>query len=265
MNLVLGTALDYNVSQIRIFVESFKKYHPNEQLALVVSPHNAIFIEYLVKNNVKLVHFETRVFIGTHINNSRFFKYTDFLFDHKLDYDKIFLTDTRDVVFQNNVFENTPEDFLYFFKEDDKATIGENPYNSKWITDVFGDEGLKELADKNIICCGTTLGTMDRILNYTNSMCQLLYNTGVNKPTVFQTNIDQGIHNYLAHIGFATHKYFSIKSNGDIVGTVGLSLEKSPEILVKRNKKLEVNGNIPAVIHQYDRSKDLIEFFNNEK
>ncbi|NBP01548.1 MAG: hypothetical protein EBU90_15685 [Proteobacteria bacterium] len=261
MNLVLGTATKYNIPQVNLFVKSFRKYNKRDRVILLVSLESPPeYFEFLKKYDIDYSFFETYHFVDTHLNNSRFAKYMDILLDSKDTYDKVFLTDTRDIVFQSDPFANLPKEFLYFFEEEKESKIGVNPYNSSWMRMTFGEEVLQELYNSTIICAGTTIGNTKKILDYIGTMLAILHQVKQQNPEAYKVNIDQAIHNFIYyktnHIAGMT-----AKQNGNIVGTIGLTREINLDKIVLKKEGMYVHDMKPAVIHQYDRSEEYTNFF----
>jgi hypothetical protein len=54
-----------------------------------------------------------------------------------------------------------------------------------------------------------------------------------------------------------------MKTNGDIFGTVGLTIIECPEKVLIKDGKIEINRQFPSIVHQYDRSPWLTSFIKN--
>lgn len=262
-NVVLGTALSYGPRELNNFAKSFREFNKEDDIVLIVDKDNRLF-EFFEKYNITPLFFESRFFMDTHINNARFIRYLEFLLDNITKYDRIFLTDTRDIIFQDDPFKDLSFEFMHFFSEDEKATIvSDQQYNTPWIKMVFGDEVYERIKDRRIICAGTTLGSTGNIMKYLNMVVDIFRQLKNKNPNAYRINVDQGIHNFIAH---NTH-YFtegSVKDNGDIVATIGFTLNKSPEKIKIEGDVLYLDGKKPAVIHQYDRSPKLVEMFHKK-
>ena len=76
--------------------------------------------------------------------------------------------------------------------------------------------------------------------------------------------IDQAIVNHIVYTQ-ANQLALTIKSNGDVIGTIGQTVtkEQAVDIVTKQQDHLTVNGHIPPIIHQYDRSPDLTQFYDS--
>jgi hypothetical protein len=73
---------------------------------------------------------------------------------------------------------------------------------------------------------------------------------------------DQGILNFLCNQ--PSKNTYELKNSGDIIGTVGCSIAKpiSSDKITSDGEFIYVNGNKPAVVHQYDRSAQLSEMIS---
>jgi len=263
MNLILGTAFNYSKNDLglKIFVKSWKKYCPEEKLMLVVSPN--IDLEtymWFFENDIEVLFFTAGHYIPTSINDTRFYKYIDVLLE-KNNIANVFLTDTRDVVFQGNLFKEINEKGLHVFLEDHRWTCGSQPFNECMISTVFGEEEVKKLYNSRIICSGTTLGDRNSILEY---MMVLINQRSMNQIIDHHINgikisiLDQGIHNYILHNNIIKHTQHE---NGDGVGTIALT--PKDDIKVLSDGRIETYGFIPSIIHQWDRHKFLIEHLSS--
>jgi hypothetical protein len=177
----------------------------------------------------------------------------------------VLLSDTKDVVFQSNPFVNLPEEFLYFFTEDTHVSIGQNVFNAEWMMRDYGESVFDQIKDLPIICAGTILGSRNHVLHYLTCLLNEMIRMGNNRSPETMV-VDQTITTYLAHLCPQEYLPRTIKFNGDIIGTVGVSISEAEhgrprDEIVFDMGKIYVNGQMPAVIHQYDRNQFLIDYF----
>ena len=174
--------------------------------------------------------------------------YVNYLEINKNTYNLIFHCDIRDTFFQKDVFNyyNSDKPFLGIFLEDGRL---DNEINKKWIIDYVGIQKFKEIQNERIICLGSMLGTYDKFLEFSKAFSKELKENS-------QYN-DQGIANYM----FYYEKYFNdciIKNdNNGFVMTIGLTDREKLNLDLQDNI-LNFNGQIAAVIHQYDRKPDIV-------
>lgn len=262
-NLLLGTAIGYNLQQIKTFILSFKTYNTVDKIILVVNQNTFNQTEtFLKKYNVGVVIAEN--IFNPIINNIRYPFYLEAI--ETENYKNICISDVRDVVFQGNPFENLPEKFLYVFKEDPGYTLGTEPNNSFWMFLAYGEELFNRFRDEHIICGGTLIGSKLEIINYINFVINELTKIQNQSTQNFETIIfDQTPLNYLCYVYEYKPKELQIIDNGIIVGTIGLSVTTTiaKDLIEFNNGIVLVNGNKPAIIHQYDRNVILTEYFTN--
>lgn len=180
---------------------------------------------------------------NTHIQSSRFKFMTEFLEKEKsLEYDYLFICDSRDVLFQKNIEMFPLKGDLYAFEEE--QSIGNCRFNSQWIHDVERVLGRSvPIQDKTVLCSGTILVSKQVALKYLNAMSDIMLD-----PRWVKYPADQGPHNYLCYenpLGLDI-QFSSNKDN--LVNTVGYGHKE-----VLNHKIVNVQQEISYIVHQYDR------------
>ena len=248
-NLVLGIAKGYSWDMLEPFVTSFEKNCRSAELILFVDDISAFTRERLIQSGVLLKTFPNEIKSGIP-NNTRWKIFSDFLEIHGDTYEQIFITDTRDVIFQGDVFaafENLPNYLGLATEADDiRGSKTNERVNYDWLIDCFGEGEANKLLDRKIICCGTVIGTSNEMKIFCRELWKILeYKT---------TNIfDQAITNYLAYNNLLPiENLLEIDVEGEIF-TMALADEFSVH-----DENILRGGKIPAVIHQYNRHDDLI-------
>jgi hypothetical protein len=265
-NVVIGTALNYSVEHIKNFVLSFRKYNTVDDIILLYDLRKITEIEkFAFDNNVKLIDYEPYHTYPGHVVSVRFLKYLDILQNHFGDFDKVLLADVRDVFFQSNPFVDLPEsDFLYSFTEDPGVTIDQEEHHINMITKLFGQEVLDQLAGKKIICSGTILGSNEAMKRWLITYKTYLAQIQNSKPAIcYEMLLDQVITNHIYYFQ-DNGREIQLKDNGDIVGTIGLCIThpKHTGNMKIENDAIYLDGKIPAIIHQYDRSPDIFNYIS---
>lgn len=270
-NLVIGTAINYGPDQIRNFALSFREFNTHDDVVLLMDNTSIeICQEFLATCNIRPILFETVMYFLKFTPwqiavNCRLIGYYEFLYQN-LNYKHVLISDVKDVLFQRNPFEDLPDEFLYFFTEDTHVTIGQNPFNAEWILQDYGMDTLATLKDLPIICNGNIMGSNVSVQNYLKMLLDEMKLLADNRTqnTMF---VDQAVTSYIAHTYSMDKLPRTIKVSGDIVGTIGISLSEAEhdgprdEIILNMGK-IYVNGKIPDLIHQYDRSQFLKDYFN---
>ncbi len=190
---------------------------------------------------------------GRNLMNSRFFMILDFLSKFQYKYDNVLITDVRDVIFQSDPFLMLGGAEVIFSSEG--ALIRDCRINGAWVQQSHGYGLYENIRDHYISCAGTTIGTMSGILRYLTLMCDEM-----STCKVIHTNIDQGIHNYIAHMRPVTNSIFDHEFR--VVAT--LNHIPNDRIAVTA-RGVEVDGHIPALVHQWDRRGHVAHFVTADR
>ena len=160
--------------------------------------------------------------------------------------EQILLTDLRDVLFQRDPFAPDVER-LELFLEDPSRTIGREPFNRRWIKELYGTEVLAAMEDFTASCSGTVIGPRDEILDYLAAMEQAI--SWRRRPL---GNHDQGVHNYLVRSGRFPSAAVVANGTGRVLTMGGMG-----DVRLEGGRVLNDDGTLPAVLHQYDRHEAL--------
>jgi hypothetical protein len=251
-NLILGAMVGHDLHKIRPFVDSLRATPFDGDVVFFVSHLSSQTTSYLIRNRIILLDYpfeKTRDIISVH--SFRFLLFYHFLNCNKAIYGNVMLTDTRDVLFQNDPFDYDLDDRLCVFLEDSSKTIGTCPYNSSWILKKYGRSELSLLNNCRISCSGVTIGCTAQILFYLSALHDHLV------PPVCFIGDDQAGHNYLVHHNLLGP--LRIMSNMD--GPV-LTMGYMPAARIFRDKLgriVDANGHVINVLHQYDRHPDFMQ------
>ena len=252
-NLVMGVAKGYGWDILEPFVTSFVKNCPSAELVLFVDDISDFTRARLQGAGVLLKNFPEELRLGVP-NNTRWKIFSDYLKIHGDSYAQIFITDTCDVIFQGDVFEpfKSLQNYLGLATEAD--VIGGNKAgneNHSWLADCFG-AAADELIGQKIICDGTIIGTPAEMKLFAENMRDFL--SVIEGRVNFRIH-DQAVANYLVYKNFLTiENLIGIPVDGEIF-TMGLT-----ENFFLRGNKILSGGGLPAVVHQYNRHNELIEF-----
>jgi hypothetical protein len=160
----------------------------------------------------------------------------------------VFITDSRDVLFQKN-----PEDFLltddiYVFEED--VIIKDESTNTMWIKNLgwmMGVDIFSSICDRPVLCSGTTFCSKQSLSHYLTVMNNVVNLIALPVDCI----MDQGIHNYMVYYDLL--KPFSVKiltNRDNLVNTIAMSPYK---LLNSDNKIVNCNNEVSYIVHQYDR------------
>jgi len=267
-NLVLGTAIGLEANDIINFVRSFREFNKEDDIYLITNvslPRDIIPI--LKRYNVSTLSssFNTINKTGFNLNVHRFYKYLDFITENKDHYKKVLITDVTDVVFQSDPFAiEHKKEFIIFAEEYEGESIKDNPFNRRWVSITFGQEGLEEIGDFPIVCAGTTIGSIRNIIIYLKTIVWIMTEKIETDPDIASEGIDQGVHNHIVRTKSLLFKNLEIKKCGDFIATIGLTCQKDPEFIKVNEDHIETGGIKPCIVHQYNRSKEITEFYDGK-
>lgn len=242
MNLVIGFST-YTWDHCGVFVRSLRESGYEDDLILI---GNSPGKEYEDKYRI-------RVEPSDKLSNlSRFEIYRRILQDGA--WDRVFLTDVRDVVFQSDPFPMITRG-LHVAEED--LLIGEQRHNRDRTMETFGREVFESLKDKRIICAGTIYGGRESVIGYLDAFSSLDV-PGMDR----RHQSDQPILMYLVHNGLLEHLGLVIDPNDGkhAVWTIGTRDETHHDDFYTLDNHITkmMDGHIPACIHQYDRHPRIV-------
>ena len=249
-NLIMGAAKGYSWDILEPFITSAVKNCPDAEIVLFVDDISEFTRERLISAGVLLGTFPDELKSGVP-NNTRWKIFADFLKVYDAAYEQTFITDTRDVIFQGNVFAPFENQQNYLGLTTEADVIGGSNENYSWLVDCFGAVA-ENLIGKKIICDGTVIGTATEMKIFAETMWQVL--SSVERRVNFRIH-DQAVANYLIYGEFLPVKnLIEIDVDGEIF-TMGLTANFS----ISGDKILR-GEKFPAVVHQYNRHNDAINF-----
>jgi len=240
IDLVTGYAYGYSAEQVRPFLKSLRLTGYEGRILLFANGDAAIEAK---KWNVDLRPCPKPVY---RICSDRFIRIAEALKD--IPCEGILLSDTRDVVFQKNPATFLPSSGLNVYEEDHNMRIGTCNYNSKWILTGYGREVLKKLENAFISCAGVSCGDEKSMKIYLDRLCEEIRRI---QPKS-NLSLDQAAHNFLIRVELESKIWNN--DNGEVY-TVGYV--KRNTVKIKGNKIINDNGEVPAVVHQWDRHNKL--------
>jgi hypothetical protein len=228
----------------------FTKKYANSRLWKIHSiPHKLLFAMFNSGSD-KIARLSSYVKKFHLISGSRYCFYYDYLLANKDKYQYVLLTDVRDVVFQADPFKDLDRaDTLNFYEEEN--TIANSFYTAYWIKHAFGAKALETIKEKMSICSGTTIGSVNRILKYLETM--IVMQAKITAGLTGLGGFDQGVHNYLIYNNYFPGSRITTNTDAE-VATLGESTSiwfNDDNELVNRDKKV-----IP-VVHQFDRFPEM--------
>ena len=251
-NLIMGVAKGYGWDILEPFVTSAVKNCPSAEIVLFVDDISAFTREKLQSCERVICVDIPAYYKNVLIIHSRWKICADFLEQFGANYAQVFISDTRDVIFQGDIFrsfENYPN---YFGYATEKLHIGEDKiYNYVWLESCFGRATANKLSDKKIICCGTAIGTVNEMKIF----CRAMWNS-LKAETIW--GHEQAIMNYLVY-----EKLLPIENliEIDVDGEI-FTMAFADNFSILGDKILR-GGKISAVVHQYNRYNDTLNFVDD--
>ena len=255
-NLIIGAIIKYPWHKIKnFFVSLIKADFENCDIVMYVGKMSNEAVKKIASCGVKVYGIPDKFLKSqTKIHNYRFELYKEFLLKNKDKYNMVFTADVRDTIFQKDIFK--------FYNEYDKSFIGlsleddiikNEKLNKKWVN-YFCPKA--NIWNETIICSGTILGTIDKFIEFCDALWEFIV-----KWKDYNIARDQGIVNCLIYDKKILNNYLIAKDNHGPIMTIGLT--KREKIFIdKDNNILNYDGQIAAVIHQYDRKLDITKMIN---
>jgi len=233
---------NYTWNKARIFVKSLREVGYVEDIVFISGTSDTNTLSKYKLYGVKTLE-------CYNVNKSITEKYLSFLVDNKESYDRVFLSDTRDVVFQRNPFDNM-DTRLHLVTEDLK--IRDQYLNRFWVKQDYGDNILSQIDNNTILCAGTTYGGILPVIDM------------VSKILIYIQKNYQATLNYLCR----TNQLDAVVEPNDghsAVWTIGTKIDTEHDDFYKisGHKITTLDDVIPSVIHQYDRHFRIREMLEN--
>ena len=265
-HLVLTFCSGYSFAVYERFVESLFQTVFQCRLVMFISQSDIPTVQPLQKKYADKFEYIACTW-SFHPQTFRYFLYKTYLQNLIPAPDLVFICDSRDVLFQKNIFDYplSPDIALWLFAED--MTIGQDAkWNSKWLQQVDADS-LPLLAQQRILCSGTTMGRYLAMMIYLNLMTTVVKQRFLSKNRAAELGaVDQGIHNFIAYRSeLLTAELYKQKlqmailtNEDDLIHTIGVVPKHSLDVNEEGRVILKPN-RISCCVHQYDRlNADLL-------
>ncbi|EFL52937.1 conserved hypothetical protein [Solidesulfovibrio fructosivorans JJ]] len=248
---VLGAATGYALEQVLPFVVSLKKTGYAGRICLFVWDMDQGALRVLERLGVELYPCASqRTDKRYTVTGGRFFVFREFLLGQKDRLERLMLTDVRDVAFQRDPFTGLSETGAHCFLEREDHCLGSETFNADAMRRAYGEDALRELADRPISCVGVTAGDRDSMLAYLDALTDEL---AAMAEDFFGS--DQAAHNRIVHAAGAA---FVRLHGSDTPHVLHMGLVPPGDVpLDARRAVCNSKGDVVAVLHQYDRHPEV--------
>ena len=261
-NLIITICMNYTYEIFERFISSLFDSINNTDLMIFISINDIKHINKL-KQIYPYIKYKI-VDSGTiHIVNYRFKMYYEYL-QNNTNYQYIFMCDSRDVLFQKNIFKHPilEKNYdLYLFEEESKhITIDTCQFNTLYVKksclDIYSN-----IKNKPIICVGTILGNYKGIMEYLKHFNNIL-NNEIPEIKKGEYGVDSGINYKIIYNNLLENiKVYICKNSDNLVYTMAFPIYLNLinyDKLLNSEKKILYDENISYCVHQYDRLDDNI-------
>jgi hypothetical protein len=168
-------------------------------------------------------------------------------------YDRILMSDVRDVLFQSDPFRNLPPDGLGISVETRRYQVGTESLNAGWIAMAYGPDVLARIGANPVSCVGVTCGDRAGSASYLEAMRREIFR--LSAAAARRGGADTAIHNVLAWTGRLGRVHL-LETLGSPVATLN-GVPANQLVLTPAARILNRDGSEPSVVHQYDRLPGL--------
>lgn len=247
-NLIMGVAKGYGWDILEPFVTSAVKNCPNAEIVLFVDDISEFTRERLQCCEKVICVDIPAYYKNVLIIHSRWKICADFLEQFGANYAQVLISDTRDVIFQGDIFKSFENYPNYFGYATEKLSIGEDKIcNYVWIESCFGKATADKLSDKKIICCGTVIGTVNKMKTF----CRIMWE---NLKAEMIWGHEQAVMNHLVYENLLPiENLLEIDIDGEI-----FTMAYAENFSIRGDKIFCGNGKCPAVVHLYDRFNETV-------
>ena len=226
-NVILGVIINYDWKTIAPFFISFKKARFNNcDCVMFVKNLTKKTINKIESYNVTIIKIKRT--IRARLINYRHKLYEDFLRKNTDKYNLVLLIDVGDSFFQKNIFkyyENISKSFLSFSLEDGYLS---QKINKNWIKKAFGNKVYNAIKHERIICGGTVLGSLDKIMEFSSIIWKIMKQSDVSRKKW----IDQAVINYIIYYKKLFSKITIIRNENKDSPFLTLAISKPQSFII---------------------------------
>jgi hypothetical protein len=182
-----------------------------------------------------------------HISCGRYFLYFRYLSRRKGKFSYVLLSDVRDVIFQGDPFRYATSPGIYCFL-DPTVRLGDEPVNTRWTVNLFGNAYYQTRKGSRIFCSGTIIGDYDSMTRLLHQMCAVLIQALPH--AVGQIGDDQAAYNHLLWENRIANAIYCENSENAVMTLKNAATESL--MFGGNGAVLNQDGSPTPVLHQYD-------------
>lgn len=182
-----------------------------------------------------------------HISCGRYFLYFRYLNQRKDLFSHVLLSDVRDVVFQSDPFRYATRPGLYCFL-DPTVRLGDEPVNTRWTLNLFGDAYYQTRIGNRIFCSGTMIGDYESMLDLLHQMCTVLIQAL--PRAVGQIGDDQAAYNHLLWENRIANAIYCENCENAVMTLKNAATDSL--VFDGSGTVLNLDGSPAPVLHQYE-------------
>ena len=245
-NLIMGTWTNLPFRDLEQFIASLRRTSFDGDVCVFVDAVPPATVNALMAHGVRVERAARFALPQLNFQASRYHNYQEFLGRHGYYYDKVMITDLRDVLFQSDPFATPWPADLVFAQE--RRRLGDCTTNRSWVAQAYGEAMADNLRYCMVSCSGTTFGTVHAMQLY----LELMINELASRPIPITSGLDQGVHNYVIRMRPLGNAWCD--ATDSIVATMAYVPDDAIHI---EPRGVFIDGRLVPVIHQWDRQKAL--------
>ena len=264
-NLIIGAIKGYCWEQLFPFFESYKRCFKNCDCLMFAEGLSERTSRKIQEYGVIMIDIPEK-FRNACINNYRWTLIRDYLREHGKEYKMILSIDVRDAIFQKDLFAEYVEYDNYLGMATECDLIRDNECNTTWNIHQFGQEVYDRIKDNLVICSGTVWGTSRTFLTFSEIMHKVMFSKEYLEKYPSIEVWDQPAMDFIIYtdlvkqLGADCKLLVSSIESGNVMTTV----KDISNVPIKDDMILNYIGEVPAVVHQYDRHESLVDFVDKK-
>ena len=285
--LIIGGASNYTWNDLQYWVNSIKATNFSGDITIVATNIDTETIDKLSNMNVKVSvygdkkdgRYESTSSVAPHVE--RFFWIWNHLKDFGKDYEHVVVTDTRDVIFQDDPTKILEEMCSHrpLIASSEGLLYKDEPWGLQNIHQSIGPFFSKALLEDKLIC---NVGVIGGATTAVRDLLLMIFQMSLNRPIPI---VDQAVYNFLLNVVPYTHMAFRLNNTDRWAvqlgttkyaieagaGDIGYKAAQDPAVMeeylknykdvqpeIKGHEVFNHLGEKYCIVHQWDRIPTLM-------